>query len=130
MSWSVASLCSDRIFGSPVRKQIIMFMADKASDDGSGIWCSKGTVVRHTELGETTVKRAINEFINEGILTETGRRKCANGYTVIYQMDLVEVERLESTDQPSQDTPSRADGVHSGTGTGSRPDPKPPINHP
>jgi hypothetical protein len=41
MSWKIANLCADRIFGSAARKQIIMFLADKASDDGSGIWCSK-----------------------------------------------------------------------------------------
>jgi hypothetical protein len=48
-----------------MRKQIIMFLADKASDDGSGIWCSKGTIQRHTEPGETTVKRAVREFLKE-----------------------------------------------------------------
>ena len=57
MSWRVANACAERKFGSATRKQIIMFLADKASDDGSGIWCSKGTIQRHTELGETTVKR-------------------------------------------------------------------------
>jgi hypothetical protein len=68
MSWKIANLCADRIFGSAARKQIIMFLADKASDDGSGIWCSKGTIQRHTELGESTVKRTITDFLREGIL--------------------------------------------------------------
>lgn len=62
MSWRVANICADRKFGSPVRKQIIMFLADKASDDGSGIYCSKGTVQRHTELDASTVKRTIGDF--------------------------------------------------------------------
>lgn len=60
-----------------------MFLADKASDDGSGIWCSKGTIQRHTELGETTVKRTVREFLKEGILVETGARTCKNGFTVV-----------------------------------------------
>ena len=30
MSWKVANLCAGQRFGSPVRKQIIMFLADKA----------------------------------------------------------------------------------------------------
>ena len=51
MSWHVAKECAERRFRSAPRKQIIMFLADKASDDGSGIWCSKGTIQRHTELG-------------------------------------------------------------------------------
>src|SRR5690606_927712 len=94
ISWKVANLCAGRRFGSPVRNQIIMFLADKASDDGSGIWCSKGTIQRHTELGETTVKRTINEFLNEGILIETGRRACKNGFTVVYRISLAAVRTL------------------------------------
>ncbi len=72
MSWRIANECAERRFGSAARKQIIMFLADKASDDGSGIWCSKGTIQRHTELSESTVKRTIIDFLREGILIETG----------------------------------------------------------
>ncbi len=63
MSWRVANACAERKFGSATRKKIIMFLADKASDDGSGIWCSKRTIQRHTELGETTVKQTVREFL-------------------------------------------------------------------
>jgi predicted outer membrane repeat protein len=76
MSHKVENTCSDRPFGSPVRKQIIMFLANKASDDGSGVYCSKGTIARHTELGASTVKRVVSEFVVEGILVETGNRPC------------------------------------------------------
>ncbi len=86
MSWRIANECAERRFGSAARKQIIMFLADKASDDGSGIWCSKGTIQHHTELSESTVKRTIIDFLREGILIETGRRQCKNGYTVIHRM--------------------------------------------
>ncbi|MFN4171056.1 MAG: hypothetical protein ACK4GW_04810 [Pseudorhodobacter sp.] len=33
------------------------------------IWCSKGTIQRHTELGESTVKRKISDFLREGSAT-------------------------------------------------------------
>lgn len=138
MSWKVANLCAERKFGSPVRKQIIMFLADKASDDGSGIWCSKGTVQRHTELGESTVKRTITEFLSEGILVETGRRPCKNGYTVIYRIVLAVVNGLEAIfepdDEPEFSTGSALDGVQHGPRTGSAPDgvpgPERTPNHP
>lgn len=134
MSWRVANLCAERRFGSPVRKQIIMFLADKASDDGSGIWCSKGTIARHTELGDTTVKRAISEFLAEGILVETGRRPCVNGYTAIYRIDLDAVGLLETISDPDMGTGSRADGVRSGPGRGASvdgvPGPERTPNHP
>ena len=96
MSWRIANECAERRFGSAARKQIIMFLANKASDDGSGIWCSKGFVQRHTELSETSVKRTISDFLREGILVQTGQhRPCKNGFTVVYRIDMDVVAQLE-----------------------------------
>ena len=106
MSWRIANECAERRFGSAARKQIIMFLADKASDDGSGIWCSKGTIQRHTELGESTVKRTISNFLKEGILIETGRRRCKNGYTVVYHISLTQIALLESIVEPETEAGS------------------------
>jgi len=138
MSWRVANTCAERKFGSATRKQIIMFLADKASDDGSGIWCSKGTIQRHTELGETTVKRTVREFLKEGILVETGARTCKNGFTVVYRIDLTKIEALEPTLEPTLEpeieTGSTVASVQSGPGTGATvagvPGPPRPPNHP
>ena len=134
MSYKVANTCSDRLFGSPVRKQIIMFLADKASDDGSGVFCSKGTISRHTELGGSTVKRVISEFVAEGILVETGSRSCTNGYTVIYRIDIAVVEMLEPVNDPEKPTSPKANRARSGPGTGSGtdgvPGPERDPNHP
>jgi hypothetical protein len=134
MSWRIANECAERRFGSAARKQIIMFLADKASDDGSGIWCSKGTIQRHTELGESTVKRTISDFLREGILIETGRRHCKNGYTVVYCIVLAKITQLEPTAEPDLATGSTVDPVQSEPGTGSTVDgvrgPRWPPNHP
>ena len=119
MSWRIANECAERRFGSAARKQIIMFLADKASDDGSGIWCSKGTIQRHTELSESTVKRTIIDFLREGILIETGRRQCKNGYTVIYRIVLERVAALEPTAEPDIDTGVTVNPVQPEPGTGS-----------
>jgi hypothetical protein len=119
MSWRVANECADRRFGSAARKQIIMFLADKASDDGSGIWCSKGTIQRHTELSESTVKRTIIDFLREGILIETGRRQCQNGYTVIYRIVLERVASMETTAEPDIVTGVTVNPVQPEPGTGS-----------
>lgn len=106
MSWRVENECAERRFGSTARKQIIMILADKASDDGSGIWCSKRTIQRHTGLGESTVKQTISDFLREGILVETGRRPCKNGFTVIYQIVLNRVIALDSSAEPDEVTQS------------------------
>lgn len=119
MSWCIANECAERRFGSAARKQIIMFLADKASDDGSGIWCSKGTIQRHTELGESTVKRTISDFLKEGVLIETGRRPCKNGFTVIYRIVLARVMALEPTAEPDDGTGVTVDPVQPDPGTGS-----------
>ncbi len=134
MSWRVANECADRRFGSAARKQIIMFLADKASDDGSGIWCSKRTIQRHTELGESTVKRTISDFLKEGILIETGRRPCKNGFTVVCRIVLARVMALESMAEPDEGTGSTVDPVQPEPGTGSTVDgvrgPRWTPNHP
>ncbi|MCX7568257.1 hypothetical protein OS189_18120 [Sulfitobacter sp. F26169L] len=119
MSWRIANECAERRFGSAARKQIIMFLADKASDDGSGIWCSKGTIQRHTELSESTVKRTIIDFLREGILIETGRRHCKNGYTVIYRIVLERVASMETTAEPDIMTGFTVDPVQPDPGAGS-----------
>ncbi|MCA2007471.1 hypothetical protein [Tritonibacter mobilis] len=119
MSWRIANECAERRFGSAARKQIIMFLADKASDDGSGIWCSKGTIQRHTELSESTVKRTIIDFLREGILIETGRRHCKNGYTVIYRIVLERVAALEPTAESDIETGVTVNPVQPEPGTGS-----------
>ena len=134
MSFKVANACSDRLFGSPVRKQIIMFLADKASDDGSGVYCSKGYIARHTELGGSTVKRVVSEFVAEGILVETGSRRCTNGYTIVYRIDLATVELLDPVKVVEHETPSRPNQARNGPGTGSATDrvprPQRDPNHP
>jgi hypothetical protein len=102
MSWRIASECVERRFGSAARKQIIMFLADKASEGGSGIWCFKGTIQCHTGFSESAVKRTIIDFLQEGIWIETGRRHCKNGYIAIYRIVLERVAAKEVEDLESE----------------------------
>ena len=96
MSYHVEALCDRHRFGSATRKQIIMYLANKASDDGTGIWCSKHTIARHTELSLATVKRIIRDFLAEGMLVATGMRDTSrHGQTVVYRIVLETVEQLE-----------------------------------
>ena len=117
MSIHVASICTRHKFGSATRKQVITFLADKASDDGSGIWCSKGTVAQSTELSKSTVKRVFLQFLSEGIIVETGRRNNSHGFTVEYCINLDKVAELPLTKELSDLT-------------GFTTNPKPSFNHP
>lgn len=137
MSYHVESLCDCRKFGSAARKQIAMYLANKASDDGSGIWCSKHTMARHTELSLATVKRTIREFLAEGILVETGeQRPCDHGHTVVYRMVLEVVANLErlGPGRPSRPTGGTVNPVQPAPLRGVKVTPQPgsprPPNHP
>jgi len=127
MSHKVTTLVYSRKAGSAVRKAILAYMADRASDDGSGIWASKQTIADEVECGRSTVIRVCNEFVAEGILKETGKRKCANGATVEYTINLVAVQALEPIKPAKQSrsgTSATADGSQSGTPLVPERDPK------
>lgn len=103
MSWEVANRCNKRKFGSASRKQVIMFLADKASDDGEGVYCSKHSIAKFTELSLATVKRIVRDFTAEGILVQTGERECDYGYTNEYRICLEAVSKLDDLTKRKSD---------------------------
>lgn len=117
MSYKVEALVTIRRVGSASRKQVLMYLANKASDDGSGVWCSKGTIARETELSDATVKRIMAEFVGVGLLVEEGRRRCVSGYTIIYRIDLdavLDLPCLNGSDGSGPQDGAAKSGVKSG----------------
>lgn len=102
MSRIVATLVYSKTIGSVHRKAILAYMADRASDDGSGVWCSKQTIANETEVSRSTVIKTINEFVSEGLLIQTGTRKCLNGATIEYQINLPAVAALPNIGERPQ----------------------------
>ncbi|MTH36625.1 hypothetical protein GL279_18770 [Paracoccus limosus] len=86
MSHKVVTLVCSRVVGSAAQKAVLTNMADKASDGGEGVFASKATIAAETEMGLTTVKRAINELLEKGLIVEAGAKPCTNGHTIIYDM--------------------------------------------
>ena len=132
VSNKVSVLVYKRAIGSQIRKSILAYLADKASDDGSGIWASKQTIADETECGRSTVIRTMNEFVAEGLLFETGTRPCRGGSTVVYSIDLEMLNSLpDSKSETAQSSPvaglvPERDQSHSGT----PPVPQRDPNHP
>ena len=62
----------------------MVLLADKASDDGSGIWASKQRMADELCASNSTVLNTIAGLIADGLLEQSGTRKCANGFTVEY----------------------------------------------
>lgn len=80
--------------GSLLRKSVLVLLADKASDDGSGIWASKQTMADELCCSKQAVRNTLQQFMDEGLLVETGRKQHQNGYTVTYGLILAKLESL------------------------------------
>lgn len=94
MSNHLTSLAYKVNVGSLLRKSVLVLLADKASDDGSGIWASKQTMADELCCSKQAVIKSMNEFQAEGLLRETGTRKNPNGYTVTYTLNVAAIEAL------------------------------------
>lgn len=103
MSNLISASVQRRAVGSATRKSVLLYMADKAADDGSGIWTSKANIARDLELGIRAVQYAIRELVAAGLLIEIGQRDCKHGYTVEYGIMADAVGALPSTrEAPSE----------------------------
>ena len=100
MSNLVSNLIQLRKVGSSTQKAILMYMADKASDDGSGVWVSKKNMASDLEMSIRTLQTNIRDMVSAGILTEAGQKKHKNGYTVDYTLNLERIGTLQNTREP------------------------------
>lgn len=146
MSNHIVSLVFKRKVGRGVLKQVLSYMADKSSDDGSGVWCAKTTIADENELSQSVVKKCVHELVEMGLIFETGKRRIGNGFTVEYSINIDAVKHLPPTESQAREwgktrsrgghevTPSPGDPVttcprqgHEVTPSGSPGDPKPPL---
>jgi hypothetical protein len=97
LSNHVSNLIQTKKIGSQIKKAILMYMADKASDDGTGIWVSKANMAADLEMTDRAVRKHIKEMVAMSILREAGQRKCKAGYTVDYAINLVILANFPST---------------------------------
>jgi hypothetical protein len=134
MSNKVSTLVYSKLTGSMARKGILGYMADKASDDGSGIWCSKQTIAAEVECSKQTVITTMRGLVADGLITEVGQRKARNGYTVEYRIELAAVRKLPDAkgdgDATAKAKGPNLDGSKGLTSKGQAALPKPSGNPP
>ena len=94
MSNHLTSMVYKRDLGSIARKAVMVLLADKASDDGSGIWASKQRMANELCASKQTVLNTLKSLASDGLIAEVGKRKCANGYTVEYAINVANLEAL------------------------------------
>lgn len=116
MSHKVVSLVYSRRVGSAHRKAILAYMADRASDNGQGIFCSKGTIADETEIARSTVFKTIRDLVTEGVLIEAGHRPCRNGATVVYDLNLDAIRAFEGVDGSGHNQSARRTPTGPGAG--------------
>lgn len=88
MSNHLITECSKRKIGSLTRFAMMSYLADKASDDGRGIYASKQTMADELDTTKKTVIETIKALIADGLLIVVGERACSNGHTVEYAIDV------------------------------------------
>lgn len=134
MSRDVAALVYSRQVGSMARKAILAYFAERANDDGSGIWSSKQRIADEIECSKQTVITTIKGLIADGLVAEAGHRKTSNGYTVVYDIILPAVLALPEARRPDQpvqySTGQELDRSSDLTARGQTALPKPSNNRP
>lgn len=134
MSRSVATLVYSRQVGSMARKAVLAYMADRANDDGSGVWAAKQRIADEIECSKQTVITTVKALVADGLISETGRRPNSNGYTVEYCLNLDAIARLpefgRDGDGVQNWTGPDLDGSTSLTARGQTALPKPSLNRP
>lgn len=104
MSRYVAALVYRKRLGSMARKSILAYCAERANDDGTGIWASKVTIAKEVECSKQTVISTLRDLVADGILREVGKRKCQNGFVVEYDIVVSAVEALEDAISRAEST--------------------------
>jgi hypothetical protein len=95
MSRYVAALVYRKRVGSMARKAILAYCAERANDDGTGVWPAKTTVAREVECSKQTVIDVFRQFVSEGLLIEVGKRTTGNGYVVCYDLNIDAIKALD-----------------------------------
>jgi len=94
MSNHLISTAYKRDLKSAMRKAVMVLLADKASDDGRGIYASKQTMADELCTSKQTVITVIKELQKDGLLKAVGKNKITAGYTVEYAICVGKLEAL------------------------------------
>lgn len=126
MSYEVAALVQKKKVGCRTLKSVLMFMADRASDDGRGIYASKSYIADILETTKRTIIRSVETLLERGLISKTGKRSCKRGYTVEYRINLDKVLELPSVFKDDEDAPLNG-GAPAPSDTTSRGDTLSPV---
>ena len=88
MSKKLVNLVYGKTCGGQTRKAVLVAMADRANDDGSGVWVSKTRLAAEIEVTRQTIYQIVRELVEADILIDKGKRNGKRGYTIQYDMNV------------------------------------------
>lgn len=94
MSWKVQALVSERICGGMSRKMILINMAARANDDGTGVYASLPTMAAWCEVDARTIRRVVRSIEIDRLVKVVGQRECKNGWVNEWVLDLDAIAAL------------------------------------
>ena len=136
MSVKVQTMVFEADMKSATRKVLMLCLADKANNDGSGVWPSQRTIARETHLDRKTIRALLAQLVKEGFLKEV---RITPYRTQEYNISLPKLREALHVDLMGENSPVKDDmGEHSPqmgelrTPDGGMADPKPSrtINKP
>lgn len=74
MSWKVQALVGERVCGSMLRKMVLINMAARANDDGSGVFAAIPTIAAWCEVDARSVRRVLRALEEDGLIRAVGSR--------------------------------------------------------
>lgn len=94
MSWKVQAVVGERVCGSITRKMVLLNMASRANDDGTGVYASLPMIAGWCEVDARTVRRIVRDLEAEGLIIQCGWKAVKNGQINEWRVDVDAVERL------------------------------------
>lgn len=94
MSWKLQALVADRVCGSITRKMVLLNMASRANDDGTGVYASLPMIAGWCEVDARTVRRVVRDLEAESIITQCGWKDVKNGKINSWTVNVEVVEAL------------------------------------
>ena len=106
MSIKIMNMVADRIVGktdkkpngNQTEKNLLMAMANYASDNGEGIWASNQCLADRAGVSRETATRTVKSLKDKGLIERIGIKKYGMTHTVIYRMDLTVLYHLDLTE--------------------------------
>lgn len=108
MSRKLVTLVYERRIGSMMRKAVLAYMADRANDNGTGIWVSKKRIAREIEASRSGVINVVKDLVASGLLIDNGVINGRSTYDYTIDVPLLRSLPVVENDEkgcPDLDTP-------------------------